>query len=105
MFFVLIFFSSSIYASMESNLRNFFESMGASSNATMPNAYKDQQGGYISGGGIMVRGPVENTTILNLEPPSFNAGCVFIEIFIPEGDFPVIGEDQCKDNPKRSAFA
>ena len=91
-FLILMNFLNVANASMGKDLEGFFKAMGASSNATMPNAYKDQQGGYMSGGGIMVRGPVENTKLLSLTPPSFKSGCGGIDLHF--GGFSYLNSEQ-----------
>lgn len=63
------------------DLQKLFSSMGGSSNSTKPSSFKDQSGGYYTGGSLFVRNKVNNTQLLNITPPSFSAGCGGIDMY------------------------
>lgn len=81
-FYSLIFYSlSSNAAGMSGRLQGLFNKMGFISHATKGGAYRDQTGGYITGGSLFARAPVEDHSVLNFQPPSFDSGCGGIDLF------------------------
>ena len=69
------------YGDIAKDLKDTFDSLNMSSNINRPKAWTDQHGGYYTGGSIFVRNPVKNTSIANLQMPSFSAGCGGIDLF------------------------
>lgn len=62
-------------------LQGVFNSLGFASNVTKGGAYRDQQGGYITGGSLFARAPVTNHNLMNFQPPSFGWGCGGVDLF------------------------
>ncbi len=65
----------SLEASIESDLKAFFESAGVASNINSPGAYQDQSAGYYTGGSLMARGTVKHAQLGTLQMPGYRAGC------------------------------
>lgn len=64
-----------------SELESMFSSMGDSTNVTKPGHFTDQSGGYYTGGSFYSRTPARNAQIMNIQMPSFKAGCGGIDLF------------------------
>ncbi len=80
-------------AAANSNLRNEMNRMfGSMSNATAPGVFETNRRGVISGGSLVVRNKIMNTSIVAWQPPSFNAGCGGIDLF--GGSFSFINKEQ-----------
>jgi conjugative transfer pilus assembly protein TraH len=69
------------YASLDAEMSKVFDSLGYSANITPGGAYKDQSGGFYTGGRIYARVPAINTQIANIQMPGYRAGCGGIDIF------------------------
>jgi conjugative transfer pilus assembly protein TraH len=61
-------------------LDNFYNSAGAMSNITGPEAYKTQNMNVISGGSLVFRAPNRTFTPFSLTPPSLKMGCGGIDL-------------------------
>ena len=73
---VLCLFSSSLQApGIAADLMTFFKSAGMASNVTSPGSYKDQTGGYYTGGSVMARTGARNAQLATVQMPGFRAGC------------------------------
>ena len=73
---VLCVFSSSLQApGIAADLMTFFKSAGMASNVTSPGSYKDQTGGYYTGGSVMARTGARNAQLATVQMPGFRAGC------------------------------
>lgn len=72
---------SSALAGVQSKLTNVFQSLGFASNLTRGGAYRDQQGGYITGGSLFARTPATNHSLTTFQAPSFGWGCGGIDLF------------------------
>lgn len=88
MFYKLIMFNmfvvalSSLHAQgIAGDLQKFFNSAGVASNVTSPGAYKDQAGGYYSGGGIVARTGSRSAQLATVQMPGFRAGCGGIDLW------------------------
>jgi len=81
--------SASANSSLRSEMDDMFNSM---SNVTAPGAYETSRRGVITGGSVMIRNRVMNTSIVSWQPPSFNAGCGGIDLF--GGSFSFINKEQ-----------
>lgn len=81
------------YAHANSNLRSEMNKMfGSMSNTTAPGVFETNRRGVISGGSVVVRNKIMNTSIVAWQPPSFNAGCGGIDLF--GGSFSFINKEQ-----------
>jgi len=89
---LILFFPSLLFADVNSDLNNFFDGLGIVTNTTAPHAYQGQQAGYYSGGSIYSRNSVRNFQLVQLDLPSFRAGCGGIDLFA--GGFSYINNDQ-----------
>ena len=79
------FITVTTFASVNSDLNNFFNDLGFSDNTTAPNAYSGQEAGYYSGGGLFARDSVRDVQIAQVQLPSFRSGCGGIDLL--PGDF------------------
>lgn len=79
-------------ASVEAELEDFFDGMGAQANVTGPSAFNGQRSGHYTGGGLWARFPTENVDPINIQMPSVSAGCGGIDVF--SGSFSFINSDQ-----------
>ncbi|MEI6628584.1 MAG: conjugal transfer protein TraH, partial [Alphaproteobacteria bacterium] len=74
---------SSLHAhGIAGDLQRFFNSAGMASNVTSPGAYKDQSGGYYSGGGVVSRTGSRNAQLATVQMPGFRAGCGGIDLWM-----------------------
>ena len=64
------------------DLQRFFNAAGMASNVTSPGAYKDQSGGYYSGGGVVARTGSRNAQLATIQMPGFRAGCGGIDLWM-----------------------
>ena len=83
------------YASVSSDLGNFFDDLGYSDNATNPTAYQGQSAGYYTGGSLYARDTVRDYQLLSINMPSVNAGCSGIDLYT--GSFSFINSDELID--------
>jgi len=70
-----LFASFSSYASIEQDLKQFFNKAGMSSNINSPGSYQDQAAGYYTGGSLVARNAVRNAQFATVQMPGFRAGC------------------------------
>ena len=91
---ILVFMCSSIVlaAGIDNDLNKFFDNLGYANNVTRPNSFSNQQGGYYSGGSLMIRGNIENANMFEAMPPDFAFGCGSIDLF--GGAFSFINKEQ-----------
>ena len=68
-------------ADVAGDLGSFFTDLGYDGNITEPVAYQGQAAGYYSGGSVVLRNRVKNLQLINLDLPSYKAGCGGIDIF------------------------
>lgn len=80
------------------NMQSFYSKFGASSNSSKGSSYKDQSGGYITGGSLFVRNPARSQNLMNVTPPGFRVGCGGIDIW--SGGFSFISGTQLKEMMK-----
>ena len=73
--------SLSSYASVSSDLSNFFNKSGYASNVTSPMAFESQASGYFGGGSLFVRSQVREYRLVHLSMPTYRAGCGGIDLF------------------------
>lgn len=79
-------------ASISSDLTQFFNDMGASSNTTNGGAFAGQSQNLLTGGSLYVRMPQQSTSLVNIQMPSIKAGCAGIDAFA--GSFSHINKEQ-----------
>ena len=77
----LFLFPISSFADVNGDLNNFFDGLGMATNVTAPHAYEGQQAGYYSGGSIFSRNAVRSVQLVQVDLPSFRAGCGGIDLF------------------------
>lgn len=70
-----LFASFGSYASIEKDLKQFFNKVGMSSNINSPGSYQDQAAGYYTGGSLVARNAVRNAQFATVQMPGFRAGC------------------------------
>jgi conjugative transfer pilus assembly protein TraH len=78
---LLALFSIPTFADVNGDLNSFFDGLGMATNVTAPHAYQGQQAGYYSGGSIFSRNAVRNVQLVQVDLPSFRAGCGGIDLF------------------------
>ena len=88
----LIIAEPSYAGGVASELESMFKSMGDTSNVTKPGHFTDQSGGYYTGGSFYSRTPARNAQLMNIQMPSFKAGCGGIDLFT--GGFSYISSEQ-----------
>ena len=89
---LLTIYSSITLAGIDQDLHKFFNNLGYASNVTRPHSFNNQQGGYYSGGSLMIRGNVENASMFEVIPPNYAFGCGAIDLF--GGAFSFINKEQ-----------
>lgn len=77
----LLYTLSSYANGVNDDLSNYFDNLGFSTNVTAPHAYNGQQAGLYTGGSLFSRTPVRNVQLVQIELPSYRAGCGGIDIF------------------------
>ncbi len=70
------------YASIEGDLKRFFDSTGMSNNVNAPNVYQDQAAGYYTGGSIVTRNTIKSAQLASIQMPGFRAGCGGIDAWM-----------------------
>ena len=68
------------------------DSLGGMSNTTSAKAFSTSTRGVVSGGSVQVRNKIFNDQLINFVPPSLNASCNGIDIFM--GSFSFINADE-----------
>jgi conjugative transfer pilus assembly protein TraH len=94
----IIFFPLIAQADLNDELNKFFDRAGASVNVTSGEIYEGQKAGYMTGGGITIRGRIINSKPLSINLPDFDAGCGGIDIF--SGGFTFIDHKQLVETLK-----
>ncbi|STX81705.1 TraH pilus assembly protein [Legionella busanensis] len=74
-------FFSTAYANISQDLDNFFNKMGYASNVTSPGAFESQAAGFFGGGSLYSRNQVRQYQLVQLDLPSYRAGCGGIDLF------------------------
>lgn len=82
-YFILnLFFECAAFASgIQDDLNNYFNGLGFSTSITVPTAYQGQQAGYYTGGSLFMRAPVRQVQLVQIDAPSFHAGCGGIDMY------------------------
>lgn len=63
------------FALVDDSLAQFFNSFSGSMTATPFGAYATQSRGYLTGGNLSARVPMQATQLASIQPPRFNLGC------------------------------
>ncbi|WP_131783646.1 conjugal transfer protein TraH [Legionella gresilensis] len=79
LFLGLIYFKVS--ANVSTDLDNFFNQMGYTANVTSPDAFESQAAGFFGGGSLYARNQVRQYQLVQLDLPSYRAGCGGIDLF------------------------
>ena len=88
-------------ADVNQDLKHYFDKLGYASNTTRPHAYKGQSAGYYTGGSLFARSGVRDVTPVNIQLPSYHAGCGGIDLFT--GGFSFITADELRQTLKNIA--
>lgn len=95
-----------VHAGIKNDLNNYLNKQGFLSNTTEASSYKDQASGYYQGGSMFVRSAPRNLNPVNVQLPSYSAGCGGIDIFT--GGFSFINSKQivafANDIVKKATF-
>ena len=78
---ISVFWNAAVFANINSDLTNYFNQLGFSSNVTGSTAYQGQEAGYYSGGSIYARDSVRDVQIAHVDLPSFRSGCGGIDLY------------------------
>ncbi|HHT0594802.1 TPA: conjugal transfer protein TraH [Legionella anisa] len=77
----LLALSSNGDASVSLDLDKFFNGIGYASNVTSPAAFESQAAGFFGGGSLYARNQVRQYQLVQLDLPSYRAGCGGIDLF------------------------
>ncbi|ERH42939.1 hypothetical protein N751_16205 [Legionella pneumophila str. Leg01/11] len=69
------------YSDVGHDLDNFFDGIGFSSNTTSPGAYESQAAGSYGSGSLVARNQVRQFQLIQLDLPSYKAGCPGIDLY------------------------
>lgn len=96
-------FATPAQAGFEDQMNSMFNDLGMVGNVTGPGAYRGQTTNVYTGGSLMVRAPIRNYQLYNVEWPSIKAGCNGIDAFA--GSFSHISAAAFKDMLKKITAA
>ena len=88
-FYVMLFiFASNSYADdgksdsrITRDLDSYFNNLGFSSSITSPEAYNGQRAGFYTGGSLFIRAPARSVQLMQMDLPSYHAGCSGIDLY------------------------
>ncbi len=83
----LILLSGQSNAKINEDLSSFFNNLGYMSNATSPGAYYSQAAGSYAGGSLFARDQVRQYQLIQLDLPSYRAGCGGIDLYMGSMSF------------------
>ena len=89
---IFLLFTNTAWASVDSDLHDFFNGLGYQSNVTTPTAFQDQAAGYYTGGSLFLRNQVKNYQLVSVELPSYTGGCSGIDTYL--GSFSVMNSSE-----------
>ncbi len=89
---LLMFLSSTSFASIQNDLQKAFDSMDFKSNVT--GAYSSQSAGHYAGGSLYARSAIRNQQVAYLNLPKVSAGCGGIDMYA--GGFSFITNSEAK---------
>ncbi|MCX7116329.1 MAG: conjugal transfer protein TraH [Legionellales bacterium] len=70
-----------VHADVAGDMNTFFNGIGYASNVTRPAAFQSQAAGFYGGGSLFVRNRVSRYQLVELDLPSYRAGCNGIDLF------------------------
>ncbi len=91
--------ASVAHANVASDMNHFFNGIGYASNATKPAAFQSQAAGFYGGGSLFVRNRVSRYQLVELDLPSYRAGCNGIDLFT--GSMSFLGHKKLVDLGKQ----
>lgn len=86
---------STVEANVNQDLDSFFNGIGYASNVASPAAFESQAAGYFGGGSLYARNQVRQYQLVQLDLPSYRAGCGGIDLFT--GSMSFISEQKLVD--------
>ncbi len=84
-----------VFATVSQDLDNFFNGIGYASNTTSPAAFESQAAGFFGGGSLYERNQVRQYQLVQLDLPSYRAGCGGIDLF--SGSMSFLSEQKLVD--------
>ena len=96
---IIFFISFDVKANISKDLDGFFRDMGYGSNVTSPAAFQSQAAGFFGGGSLYARNQVRQYQLVQLDLPSYRAGCGGIDLFT--GSFSFISSQKLVDLGKK----
>ena len=88
----LVISASALSQDVGDSLDDFWDGVAENANATAPRADIGQEGGYFTGGSLVVRAPQETFRPVRMTAPSYRAGCGGIDIYT--GGFGFVNSEQ-----------
>lgn len=79
--FLMMGLSGQLSANVAQDLDSFFNGLGFASNVTSPAAFESQAAGFFGGGSLFTRNQVRQYQLVQLDLPSYRAGCGGIDLF------------------------
>lgn len=76
-----LFIPSASFSNIATDMDNFFQKSGFSSNATSPAAFESQASGFYGGGSLYARNQVHEYQLATLDLPTASAGCAGIDLW------------------------
>jgi conjugative transfer pilus assembly protein TraH len=70
------------HSGINGDLDHFFNNLGYMSNTTNPGAYNSQAAGSYAGGSLFARNQVRQYQLIQLDLPSYRAGCGGIDLYM-----------------------
>ena len=83
------------HSGVSNDLDHFFQSQGYASNVTQPAAFESQAAGFFGGGSLYARGQVRQYQLVQLDLPSYRAGCGGIDLYT--GSLSFLSHDKLVD--------
>ncbi len=87
--------ANSAYSNVSQDLDNFFNGIGFASNTTNPAAFESQAAGFFGGGSLYARSQVRQYQLVQLDLPSYRAGCGGIDLYT--GSLSFLSHDKLVD--------
>ena len=88
----IILLSHAAMADIASDLSDFWNDLGGTTNRTPGTAFAGQSAGYYTLGNLRARSPSRSSQVFSISPPGFAAGCGGIDIFA--GSLSFINQDE-----------
>ena len=73
--------SQSVFADVANDMNSFFNGINVASNVTKPAAFQSQAAGFYGGGSLYARTRASRYQLVELDLPSYRAGCNGIDLF------------------------